>query len=321
MRAEASAESIESRFGVGWPASWLYVPADKPRLLHKAVETEAGAMVVDLEDAVPRNEKDVARANVNRWLQANCPLPTDAQGAVQGKPIWVRINADSIVEDVAALRGQAGELLCTGVVLAKADRHRVAELVTETDGQVPTICLVESALGLRSLEGMANVESVVTFGIGEVDLLADLRMRRTHAAEAAIDAIRVDIVTACAAANLCAPLAPTSTDFRDLDAFEASTRKFQDLGFRSRTAIHPAQCRVVNEVFTPTEDEISEARSIVARSDAAAGGVAVDDSGRLIDAAVVRGARETIERSAHAEPGADDGSSLPQSDLTTRRKS
>ena len=59
-----------------------------------------------------------------------------------------------------------------------------------------------------------------------------------------------------AAAGLLAPVAPTSTDFRDLDSFRTTTRALLDLGFRSRTAIHPAQVPVINEVLTPGEGEV-----------------------------------------------------------------
>ena len=71
-----------------------------------------------------------------------------------------------------------------------------------------------------------------------------------------------------------------------------------DLGFRSRTAVHPGQVPVVNEVFTPTPGEVSAAADVVARFEAAEGGVTTDAVGRLIDAAVVRGARETLERAS-----------------------
>lgn len=334
MSNEVQAEEWAPQGRGAWPTSWLYVPANKPALLEKAAHSHADALIVDLEDAVPQPEKGRARRTLTEWMSARAVSRTEliaaAQtnsgqaenaaehraGSVNGKPVWVRINAGHVAEDIAALTGPDGIVLCTGVVLAKAEPEALAELEGVTKNRIPIIGLVESAVGLRKLEEMATSESVVTFGIGEVDLLADLRMRRSYAAEAAIDAIRLQVVIICAAAGLRAPLAPTSTDFRDLSAFAASTRKFQDLGFRARTAIHPAQCAVVNTAFTPTGEEIDEARKIVDRSAKASGGVTLDDSGRLIDAAVVRGAIETLERVRAASPLPHSASSI---DLATRR--
>ena len=91
-------------------------------------------------------------------------------------------------------------------------------------------------------------------------------------------------------------MAPTSTDFRDLDAFAASTRHLADLGFRSRTAVHPAQARVVNEVLAPDAETLDRARRLVALAEAAGGGITLDEDGRLVDAAVVREAHETLSR-------------------------
>lgn len=305
MQNDASVDNGNSRIREPVPASWLYVPGNKPDLLEKAMGSDAEALIVDLEDAIPPKDKSSARTNVRRWFMTNGGWHVGAQVDGQEKQIWVRINADAVDEDVTALSGPDGELLCAGIILAKAERRSLAKLSALVKGRAPIIGLVESAAGLRSLDYMAREESVATFGIGEVDLLADLRMQRSSASEAAIDAIRLEVVTVCAAENLGAPIAPTSTNFRDLDSFEAGTHKFQDLGFRARTAIHPAQCGVINEVFTPSETAIAEARSVVERSDGAAGGVALDDAGRLIDAAVVRGARETIQRSMRRRPGTE----------------
>ncbi|WP_313822706.1 aldolase/citrate lyase family protein, partial [Citricoccus sp.] len=249
---------------VAWPASWLYVPASKPSLFAKATGSDAEALILDLEDSVPHPEKGRARRELTAWLTDNV---VDAEGgprgSVQGKPVWVRINAEHVREDAAAVMGPEGETFCAGLILAKAEPAVVTELEDITGGRLPVIGLVESAAGLGGLEQMAASPSVETFGIGEVDLLADLRMRRSPAAEAAVDAIRLQVVVTCAAAGLRAPLAPTSTDFRDLGAFAETTRKFQDLGFRARTAIHPGQCPVINSVFTPTAEDVTAARRIL----------------------------------------------------------
>ena len=281
------------------PRSFLYVPATKPALFDKAAAGATDAVVLDLEDAVPVPLKDEARGAVRSWLEGGA-----GSAATQ---TWVRVDADALRDDLLAavhpaLRG-VFVAKCSSASLADVgrlldERERVTGM---TVGAVQVVGLVESASALLELATMTSLPRLTTLGVGEADLLADLRMTRSPGSTAALDAVRSQIVVHCAAAGRHAPVAPTSTDFRDLDAFAASSRHLFDLGFRSRTAVHPGQVPVIHEVFTPSTAEVSAAADVVARFEAAAGGVTTDAAGRLIDAAVVRGARETIERA----PGQD----------------
>jgi citrate lyase subunit beta/citryl-CoA lyase len=279
------------------PRSFLYVPGNRPDLFAKATAGPADALILDLEDAVPLAEKAQARQAVRRWLDA-----TDGQA---GPPCWVRVNAESIADDLDAVVRPGLD----GIFLAKATPDRLAqaartlndlEPARDLPHEVGVIGLVETARALLSLDEMAQSPRLVTFGIGEVDLLGDLRVSRTPRTAAAVDQLRTQVVLGCAAAGLRPPVAPTSTDFRDLDDFAETCRLMLELGFRSRTAIHPGQIAVIHEVFTPSAGEVEAALDVLARFDAAEGGVTVDDSGRLIDAAVVRGARETLGRRSPA---------------------
>lgn len=106
---------------------------------------------------------------------------------------------------------------------------------------------------------------------------------------------RTQLVRACAAARLAQPLGPVSTGFRDLDALHRSTAALKRLGFGGRrSCIHPTQIPVVNDVFTPGAAELERARALIERFEKANSGVAVDGSGRMIDEAVVRGARRVL---------------------------
>ncbi|WP_104190560.1 CoA ester lyase [Cryobacterium sp. Y82] len=275
------------------PRSFLYVPADRPELFAKACNGPADALIFDLEDAVPLGRKDEARRALRDWLAAN---PTSRQ------QIWVRINQASIMADLQAVVSPG----LTGIMQAKCSPAVLLEATAAlTDLErsrglepIGIIGLVEDARSLQALDSMATNPRLVTFAIGEVDLMADLRMARTLAAEPALDSIRARFVIACAAAGLRPPLAPTSTAIRELDAFEQSSQKMLNLGFRSRTAIHPAQLAVIHAVFSPSLAELAAARDVIDRFDLAGGGVALDVAGRMIDAAVVRGAQETLSRTA-----------------------
>jgi len=266
------------------PRSFLYVPGDRRDLVDKATGSGADALVVDLEDAVAPSAKERARETVRAWL-ADAPA---------GPQRWVRIDGQVLDADLAAVASDALD----GIVLATCRAEGLARLeqwfASGAGPERPVVGLVEDAAGLREIDAMGRHPHLLTLGIGEVDLLAELRIDRR--ATTAVEAIRLHVVVEAAAAGLAAPVAPTSTDFRDLDAFRASTRALVDAGFRSRTAIHPAQVPVVNEVLTPTADELAAALDVVARFEAAGEGVAVDERGRMIDLAVVRSARETVAR-------------------------
>lgn len=273
--------------------SFLYVPGTRADLFAKASAGPADAVVLDLEDSVPLAEKEFARQSIGDWLTAS-----GERSAQQ----WVRLNSDYLDVDLDAVVHPR----LHGLFLAKCSvegLYEVASVLGRLEaergikpGSLNLVGLVESAQGVQDLPTLARLPRLTTFGIGEVDLLADLRMVRSERSSAALDSIWTQVALHAAAAGLEAPVAPTSTSFRDLDAFAESTRHFHDLGFRSRTAIHPAQVPVIHGVLTPDEKTVAAAREVLARFQAASGGVTIDDQGRLVDAAVVRGARETLAR-------------------------
>ncbi|HLT09698.1 MAG TPA: CoA ester lyase [Micromonosporaceae bacterium] len=273
--------------------SYLYVPGDRPDRLSKAMDRGADALIVDLEDSVPVAAKAAARATTADWLSRQVDRRCQ---------VWVRVNPDSLAEDVGAVIGNTVD----GIVLPKADPALVRDadrLLGDLEraqgiaSAVAVICLVETSQGLLRAAELAASPRVHRLGIGEADLLAELRIRPSEGRRE-LASLRLQVVVASAAAGIAAPMAPTSTDFRDLDALRESTRELMALGFRARTAIHPAQVRIINDVFTPSEDDVERARRIVAAFEAAVqrgSGVCVDDDGRMIDAAVVRSAREVLD--------------------------
>jgi citrate lyase subunit beta/citryl-CoA lyase len=111
--------------------------------------------------------------------------------------------------------------------------------------------------------------------------------------------MRSAVVVASAAAGVESPTGPASTDFRDLERLRTDTEGLLRMGFGARSAIHPAQVPVINEVFTPGEEEVARATRLVELHDehrASGTGTFVDDEGRMVDEAVVRAARRTLSR-------------------------
>ena len=285
--------------------SYLYVPGDRPDRLEKATNRGADALIVDLEDAVPVNRKAAARGILADWLSGR---------EHRRCQIWVRVNADSLAADLDAVVRSGVD----GIVLPKAEpplARTLDGLLADLERRrglsrpLAVIGLVETARGVLGAAELAAAPRVCRLGIGEVDLAAELRMRPSPDRHELVG-VRTQIVLASAAAGIGAPIAPTSTDFRDLAALRESTQALLRLGFRARTAIHPSQVPVINEVFTPTPEEIARARDLIAAYEAAqraGAGTFVGEDGRMVDLAVVRSAREVLDLAgADAPDGGDD---------------
>ncbi len=277
--------------------SYLYVPGNAPDKLAKVLGRGADAVIVDLEDAVPWASKDEARATVAAWLRA-------LDGQTEGVEIWVRVNPGPLgVEDVAAVVAPG----LRGVMVAKAESRADLDAIDDAlgkaearedldAGSVGVVPLLESASAVLEARAIAAAPRVVRLQVGEADLAADLG-RGEDVDDADWAPIRSQAVLGSAAAGISAPVAPVSTDFRDLERFAASTRALARRGYVGRACIHPAQVGVVNDVFTPSEDSLARARALVEVFDQAVAegrGVVVGPDGRMVDEAVVRRARSVI---------------------------
>jgi citrate lyase subunit beta/citryl-CoA lyase len=267
--------------------SYLYVPGYDERKIEKALAGEADAVVLDLEDAVAPNRKEEARATVARVLESE-----------REKPVFVRVNAVGTEFSAADIDAVIGGHLA-GLRLPKIEHvesvRLVAETLTELRSDAVIQCLIESALGLeRAFEIADSHERVAGISLGEADLAADLGVSD----EAGLLYARSRIVGAARAAGLPHPVQSVYTNVRDLEGLRRSTEEGKRFGFVGRSTIHPSQVPVVNEVFTPTEEEVSEAQALLDRlaGEAASGtGAFVLEDGWFVDRAVVESAHLTLD--------------------------
>ena len=266
--------------------SYLYVPSSDPRRIEKALASEADAVILDLEDAVAPNRKEEARTTVAEVLRSE-----------HENPVFVRINApDSVLaeEDVEAVAGPR----LAGLRLPKTESpesvRRVAQRLENLGCEAGLQCLIESALGLEFAFEIARThEKVVGMSLGEADLAADLGVR----GDAGLLYARSRLVAATRAAGLPGPVQSVYTNVRDAEGLRRSTMEGKNMGFVGRSAIHPAQIEVINEIFTPTEEEVAEAKDLLARLEESTGtgtGAFALEDGRFVDEAVVGSARLTL---------------------------
>lgn len=267
--------------------SWLYAPAMWPKLVEKALAGEADAVICDLEDAVPPAHKDDARAHAGRLLASQVD-----------KPLFVRVNAPASpwFEADLELIADGGSSLA-GVHIAKCqsvgDVQRVAERLSP-DEAVEVHCLLESALAVeRAYDIATSSPRVGGIALGEADVRASLAVHCDNALAYA----RSRVVTAARAAGLPSPVQSVYTQLHDPEGLRRSTMTGRDQGFFGRTAIHPQQVPIINEVFTPTEGEVTQARELLANLNAEldAGRAAfVTQDGQFVDPAVVDSARQVL---------------------------
>lgn len=278
--------------------SHLYVPGDKPEVLAKALGRGADALIVDLEDAVAPGSKEHARQVVASWL-ATLPIADD-----NPVEVWIRINPGAMGHDdlravvspavrgiVAAKTESADELVTLhGVLTELEDKHEIAA------GSIGVVPLLESANAVLNTMSIASAPRVQRLQVGEADLRADIGVE-LGADQRELLYVRSQVVLISAAAGIDPPVGPVDTNFRDADALRESTLAVKRMGYLGRACIHPAQAAVVNEVFTPSAEDVAAAQDLIVRFDAAmaAGdGVCLDANGRMVDEAVVRQARRVL---------------------------
>lgn len=238
----------------------LFVPANRPERYHKAANSGADGVIIDLEDAVAPHEKDAARATL-----AAASIPVNSV---------VRINAAGTrwyADDVEAVTK-----LAVGVMLPKAESAEQPEFLRAAIGDRPLIALIESAQGLANVRAIAQHADRLAFGY--IDFSADLgcSMERD-----ALLTARAEIVLASKLAGILPPLEGVTPSFDDAALVEDDARYAAAMGFGGKLCIHPKQIPPALKGFRPSDTDIAWAQKIAASGD---GAVSVD--GMMVDAPV-----------------------------------
>ena len=264
--------------------SFLFVPGNRPERFAKALASGADAVIIDLEDAVPLDAKDAARAALlSAW---------SAFDADQHARLLVRVNPAGTpwhAADLAAL----GDLPGLGaVMLPKAENLQQLEHAFMASG-VPVLPLIESAEGVGQMDGIARAQGVLRLGLGHIDLQADLRII-CGPDEAEIAPIRLSMVVASRRANLPAPVDGVTTATTDADVLARDAQRSRRFGFGAKLCIHPAQVAGVHQALSPTEVERAWAERVLA-AESAAGGGAFSVDGKMVDPPVLLLARQILQ--------------------------
>lgn len=264
--------------------SWLYVSAAKPRHFAKALDTAADAVVFDLEDSVAASGKDTARESLHSFL-----LESGSERAV------VRINPPAERAGQADLEA-VSDLQLGAIRVPKVETPSDIEMVNQAldENQVSEIQpIIESALGLANLKQILGSQLVKRVCLGEGDLSADIGIDRRW-----FDSIRLDVALISRVNDAWQPIQGVYSAVTDVQGLRASTEVGKSQGFFGRSVIHPSQVSVVNEVFTPSQDELEAARAVieaVTQSEETGSAAVVGVDGQFADLSTVRAARHLLE--------------------------
>jgi citrate lyase subunit beta/citryl-CoA lyase len=237
------------------------MPGSNARALEKARTLAADAVILDLEDAVAPDEKDLAREQVCAAIR----------GGFSPREVIVRINSlDSEWGDrdllmVAAARPDA--ILIPKVASAREIHRADQRLCHACDaGGVALWAMIETPRGVLDVNGIANAGGrLAALVAGTNDLIKELGGRHTTD-RLAIAAMLSMIVLAARCHNL-AVIDGVFNDLADPDGFARQCAQGRSFGFDGKTVIHPSQIEAANAAFAPDLDEVEAARKIIAAFD------------------------------------------------------
>lgn len=301
----------------------LFGPGSRPELFEKMASSDADVINLDLEDSVAPADKEAARANVVKAIN---------EIDWGRKTLSVRINGLDTgfwykdVVDLLELAGERLDLIMVPKLGTPKDLYAVDALVSSLEqakGRSKRLGLegiIETAMGFNNVAEIAKGSPrLQALSLGAADFAASMGMQTTgiggtqdgyymlapkgedggerppvwgdpwHGVTAAI-------VAACRS-NGILPVDGPFGDFNDPDGFRAQARRVATLGMVGKWAIHPGQIALANEIFTPSEAKVNEAREILAAmAEAEAKGLgATTYKGRLIDIASIKQAKVIVD--------------------------
>lgn len=272
--------------------SALFIPANNPGMVQSSDLLEADAIIFDLEDAISINQKDSARDLLEEAFKFF--EKSDITRIVRINPF----DSPFFYKDIAVVK----EFNIDYVMLAKASQESVRALEKELAGtDIEIVILIESAFGVLDLSNIIRSSSLVKgLLFGAEDYALDMQIVRTKPSDEILVA-RQTIATTCKALNIFALDTPF-TDVEDFEMLVLDTAKARNFGFTGKACINPRQVTYVNEVFSPSLEEITYALEVIeAAAKAELEGLGVFSlNGKMVDAPIINRARLTIENATKA---------------------
>jgi len=267
--------------------SWLFAPGDSEKKMGKAADGAADIVLLDLEDSVMPENKPAARQLVHNFLSSR----DDKQR------LWVRVNplsSGEIEADLDAIMAAAPGGLFLPKAEGREDVEQLDELLTAQEkahgidvGATKVASLVtETPKAMFHTGDYEDAPRLVAMSWGAEDLSSALGATIQFQADGnympTFELARSLCLVGAIAAGV-APIETIQSDFRDLDGLRKRALMVRSQGYRGMLAIHPAQVPVINEAFTPSDEELDHARAIIALFDANPGAGTVGLNGAMLD--------------------------------------
>lgn len=284
--------------------SLLFTPGDSDRKLAKGLTSGADVILIDLEDAIASDQKVAARAKVVEFL-------TTEEARNASMPLYVRINdleSEWAHDDLEAIVPAAP----SGIMLPKPRSGRDVDALCERlnalerkaglpAGKLSVLVIApEIADALLNIASFQNCDARVA-GItwGSEDLATSLGARSSRQADGRYRMPMEMARAMCLCAGATAGIHAIDTvypDFRDLDGLKQECERAAADGFSGKLAIHPDQVAVINDAFTPTQDEIEHAKRIIAGFEAEPGAGVINLDGAMVDRPHLTLAEKVLQR-------------------------
>jgi citrate lyase subunit beta/citryl-CoA lyase len=284
-----------------------FVPGANEKMLQKSLALPADSLVLDLEDAVTPENKDSARETVTKWLkQVNFGRqermvrmnPLDTPWGVRDLEVTMQGRPDSYL--VPKVRTK-DDLFKIDTILSRMERE-----YGYPPGEVKLVVLAtETPQGLLNIRDFGSCPRVDALSWGAEDLSAAIGARRNRDEHGQFLEVfryaRIMTLLAATAAGV-QPIDTVFVDIRDTEGLRRECQEGAWVGFTGKITIHPSQIDVVNEVFSPSPEDIAESKELLAafEENRQAGRMAFSFKGQMVDVPHLTRARTILERARQA---------------------
>lgn len=273
----------------------MFMPGNKPKMLNNGASYGANCLILDLEDAIAVTQKDAAR-NLVAFALRELDFPCE---------IAIRPNHISTpygLDDLKVVLPAKPDIIRLPKVESAEDIKFVSDMIDQveakegfTPGTIKMMAAIETVKGMRQAYQIATASPrMVALAIGGEDYITDLQTHRTeHGIE--LFFARSQLLAAAREAGIQA-IDTVYSNVKNMEGFRDEVTRIKEMGFDGKSVVHPSQIAVVNEIFTPSDDEIRHALKVVkASADAAARGVGVITvNGKMIDGPLITRAERII---------------------------
>lgn len=275
--------------------SLLFMPGNNPAMLQNSDVFDSDAVIYDLEDAVSVTEKDSARILVSEFLKAKSEFPMEVVIRING------LDTDFYMDDLLSVvsnkidtimlpKASVKDLVLLDEILTKLEAERALK---KRINIIPIIELASSVLEIEEIVKQNRVNGVL---LGAEDLTSDLDVQRTKQGDEILYP-RMRLAVACSAYKIDSIDTPF-TDTADEGGLVLDCKKALGLGFTSKSAIHPSQVTVINDIFVPSAEKIKWALRVQsATEEANKKGLGVFSlDGKMVDKPVIERANKILNK-------------------------